>query len=238
MKLNITKKKVIAVLAASIITSSAFGVMPVNAGPDEVISQDGIYTPPVAQQEIINEVKPAAKVARVEIEYKVRPGDNLWSIAERSGVSIAKLAQANNLSQEELIFAGQTITIPGSSATYHQVVSGETLSHIAAQYGVDVRELMQANNLTNADFIRIGMRLTVPGEVAEEAVPTSGTQYGKIQIGGWAWPVAGEITSLFGIRGDRPHEGLDIGAGEGAVISATEQVRWFGLPPGVPMALR
>lgn len=221
------KKKLVVSLTAVIIASTAIGVLPVSAGPDEVIGQDGgFYNPPLAQEEIVEKVvkeaTPAKKVAQVEIEYRVRPGDSLWSIADRTGISIAKLAQANNLSQEALIIVGQTLTIPGSAATYHRVAERENLSVIAAQYSVSVKELMLANNLADPDFIRVGMKLTVPGEIAEAAAPASVVQSGKIQIGGWAWPVAGEITSNFGIRGDRPHEGIDIGAGEGAVITAPE----------------
>jgi spore coat assembly protein SafA len=45
--------------------------------------------------------------------YTVRPGDSLWAIADRFGTTLAALLAANpDLSNPELIYPGQTITIP------------------------------------------------------------------------------------------------------------------------------
>lgn len=239
MKLIINKKRIAGALAAVMLTGAAFGVLPVSAGLDEVVGENAAgYSAPVVREEVAVTKQTVTKLAqteRIAMEYRVRPGDTLWTIAERSGVTISKLAQANNLKQEDRILAGQVLTIPGSAASRHRVAGGETLSHIAASYGTTVKELMQANNLHNPDMIKVGLILNVPGETMEEslatAAGTSPEQISKIQIGGWAWPVAGEITSHFGIRGDRPHEGLDIGAGEGALIVAPESGRVIWAAP-------
>ena len=45
--------------------------------------------------------------------YVVRPGDTLSQIAVIHGVSILSLVQANNLVNPNLIYAGQTLIIPG-----------------------------------------------------------------------------------------------------------------------------
>lgn len=42
----------------------------------------------------------------------VRPGDTLYSIATRFGVSVDELARINRISDPELIYPGQTIYIP------------------------------------------------------------------------------------------------------------------------------
>ncbi|GAB5489952.1 MAG: hypothetical protein Phog2KO_01670 [Phototrophicaceae bacterium] len=44
--------------------------------------------------------------------YVVLPGDNLYRIALRNGVSLTDLAEANNITNFNLIFVGQVLTIP------------------------------------------------------------------------------------------------------------------------------
>ena len=230
MKILINKQRLLAVASAAIIASTAMGILPASAGLDEVIGE-GVYTPPLAKEVTVEKtvIKPAKVEARLDMEYQVRTGDTLWSIAERSRTTVAKLAMANDLNQEEILAAGQTLTIPGSGgSSYHKIAAGETLSHIAGQYDLSVQRLIEANDLTNPDNIKVGQQLKIPAEVYRDtAVTTAG---GKIQLGGWSWPAVGEVTSHFGIRGDSPHEGMDIGAGEGATISAAEsgKVVWSG----------
>jgi soluble lytic murein transglycosylase-like protein len=54
-------------------------------------------------------VSPATALAR---QYVVRPGDSLWGISHQAGVSFQKLLQANSVANPDLIYAGQTLTIP------------------------------------------------------------------------------------------------------------------------------
>lgn len=44
--------------------------------------------------------------------YVVQPGDNLYRISLRFGVSMVALAQANNITNYNLVFTGQVLTIP------------------------------------------------------------------------------------------------------------------------------
>lgn len=69
--------------------------------------------------------QPAAKVT-APTTYTVRPGDTLSVIARRHGVSLAALAQANNLTNPNALRIGQVLTIPtaaGSSAAEAPAVS-------------------------------------------------------------------------------------------------------------------
>jgi LysM repeat protein len=50
-----------------------------------------------------------------ESTYVVEPGDTLFRIASRFGLSTQVLAQANGISNPSLIYAGQTLIIPGGS---------------------------------------------------------------------------------------------------------------------------
>ena len=44
--------------------------------------------------------------------YVIQPGDNLYRIALRNGISLTDLAEANNITNFNLIFIGQTLTLP------------------------------------------------------------------------------------------------------------------------------
>ncbi|AEG15398.1 NLP/P60 protein [Desulfofundulus kuznetsovii DSM 6115] len=60
--------------------------------------------------------------------YTVRPGDSLYGIAQRYGVGVQALKQANNLASD-LIFPGQVLIIPGGTTRVspdRQVSRGET----------------------------------------------------------------------------------------------------------------
>lgn len=96
--------------------------------------------------------------------YEVVPGETLAEIAADHGITVTELAEANGITNPDLIMVGQVLTIPGSaSPVTHTVSNGETLAGIAALYGTTVGDLIATNGLNNADFIRIGQVLSIPG---------------------------------------------------------------------------
>ena len=52
------------------------------------------------------------------VEYKVRRGDSLWTIAKKHGVSVSELKAVNNLNRST-IHVGQTLVIPGGEVERH-----------------------------------------------------------------------------------------------------------------------
>ena len=55
---------------------------------------------------------PAAALANVV----VKPGETLSEIADRHGVSLTRLMQANGITNPDMVVAGQSLRLPGSSA--------------------------------------------------------------------------------------------------------------------------
>ena len=110
----------------------------------------------------------------------VQPGDTLASIAWQVGASLHELIAVNNIYNPDLIFVGQTLTLPGcgGQATPHPggpvhpvapapgntytVQPGDTLSQIAAWYGVSVTRLCEVNGLWDPNMIYVGQQLIIP----------------------------------------------------------------------------
>ncbi len=106
------------------------------------------------------------------VRYTVQYGDTLNLIAQRFGVSIYAIAQANNLADINLLRVGQVLVIPGAQGggtsapqprrrlrpppmprTY-TVQPGDTLNAIAARFEVYVNDLAAYNGLSLTSIIR------------------------------------------------------------------------------------
>lgn len=119
-------------------------------------------------------------------------GDSLSLIAQKYGVTVKQLQEANELSSD-FIKEGQILKIPlleGDYAknkeqkatkmsvsskkekvsaakkdtnTVHTVVPGDSLSLIAKKYGVSIGQIQQSNGLTS-DVIIVGQKLAIPSK--------------------------------------------------------------------------
>ncbi len=104
--------------------------------------------------------------------HQVQPGENLYRIALKYGVTVAALMRANNILNPDVVYAGSSLCIPGSvtpppppppsCGKYYTVQWGDTLNAIAQRSGVSIYSIMRANNIYNANFIYAGMILWIP----------------------------------------------------------------------------
>lgn len=104
------------------------------------------------------------------MDYTVQRGDSLFLIGQRFGVSVNDLRDANNVSGD-MIFAGETITIPEQDHKVYTVVRGDSLFLIAQRFGTTVTELKRSNNLTS-DVIFVGSKLVIAGQSGSSSAKT------------------------------------------------------------------
>lgn len=76
--------------------------------------------------------------------YTVQPGDTLYSISQRFGVSPQRITTDNAILDPRNLPPGQGLILLTPAVTY-TVSQGDTLSSIAARYGVTVYVLLQNN---------------------------------------------------------------------------------------------
>ncbi|WP_051344322.1 LysM peptidoglycan-binding domain-containing protein [Alicyclobacillus herbarius] len=107
--------------------------------------------------------------------YTVKPGDSVWSIAHRYGLTVSQLAAYNHLSNPNLIYPNQVLLLSGdtpsrASATAtaaktqtggktYVVRRGDTLWLIAQRNRVTVSDLIRWNSISNPNLIYPGMVL-------------------------------------------------------------------------------
>ena len=99
-----------------------------------------------------------------KVEYVVKSGDSLYSIAQRFITTVSTLRTMNNLTSD-LLSIGQILLVPSTGTTTptntYVVKAGDTLWSIATKYNTTPSQIMSLNNLTNST-LSLGQILIVP----------------------------------------------------------------------------
>lgn len=118
----------------------------------------------------------ARKVARAsgsgrKIQYTVRSGDSLWSIAKRYKVSVKQLASWNSMVPRDPLRKGQTLQIwtTATQASAGQMIRkvgykvrrGDSLSRIAQRFRVATDDISRWNGIRKSSILRPGQSLTL-----------------------------------------------------------------------------
>jgi len=134
--------------------------------------------------------------------YYVRANDTLYSIGKRFGVDYLAIAKRNHLRAPYHIYVGQQLyinrTAPGDA---HRPVS-RTISRAATSAPVVSRSRV------------VKKKPVKRASKSRTSHPRAATSTKLL------WPVKGVLTSRFGHRGSRMHDGIDIGAPDGTAVHA------------------
>ncbi|MDK2822268.1 MAG: N-acetylmuramoyl-L-alanine amidase [Clostridia bacterium] len=96
------------------------------------------------------------------VNYTVVPGDTLFLIGQRFGISYQSIMQQNKL-YNSTIYPGMNLKVPakpGASSLY-TVRAGDSLFLLAKRYGTTIDAIKNANGLWS-DTIKVGQRLRIP----------------------------------------------------------------------------
>lgn len=113
------------------------------------------------------------------IIHVVEPGDSVYAIARKYGVSPARIIEDNMLKRPNELVIGQTLVILFPSIV-HTVREGDTIDSIAERYGITVNEIYRNNPILG------GNPTIYPGQtiVIEYTQP----KRGNLVVNGFAYP--------------------------------------------------
>ncbi len=144
---------------------------PATAVPPEAQPTPEPTIPPAPEP---TTVSPAPGNNQGQTVHIVAPGDTLYNVSLRYGVSVEEIMAANNLTNPNALTIGQQLTIPapgtvaqppvpGSEQT-HLVSRGENLFRIGLQYGCTVDQLSAYNNIPYPYTIYVGDQIRIPAD--------------------------------------------------------------------------
>ncbi|MDD5340830.1 MAG: M23 family metallopeptidase [Patescibacteria group bacterium] len=203
------------------------GSQNISAGtePESIASISGLGA--ILKPEI-SSMEAAQRFRDQPIEYIVKAGDTVSTIAEEFEITDETIMWQNNLSATSLIRPGQKLVILPINGVAHTVVKGDTLASIAKKYKADQQKIIDYNKLADVNDISIGELLVIP-EGQPYRPPIAPTRLAPIQQifeqpapvvpGQMVWPNGcHRITQYFKWN----HTGVDIACPLGTPIRAAE----------------
>jgi len=91
----------------------------------------------------------------------VNPGESLWQIANRYGVTVDSIIRLNDLDQPERLVPGQALVIP-TVGGYYTIQQGDSFYSIANRFGVSLQNLIQANPNVDPTQLQAGQVVRIP----------------------------------------------------------------------------
>jgi len=134
----------------------------------------------------------------------VRANDTLFNIGKKFGIDYRIIAKRNHIPYPYKIYIGQRLYIDRKAPKrFDPVASKFKTSKKAPQRAKKTKQ-------TKAKHTKVRKKIAKPSHRS----PAKGYS------GHMLWPVHGVVTSKFGRRGSRMHDGIDIGAKEGSPVYA------------------
>lgn len=179
------------------------------------------------------------------LQYTVKDGDNLWSIARAQNMDMDQIILANPGLAPEKLQIGQLLKLSKESPLITVQGVREVTLNEEIPCPVEIKqdnklllgekkvlkkgvpgERVVTYRITRENGLEIGREVLAENVIREASaeVVARGTvtmvasRGGSVRLG---WPCSGGIISAFGMRSGRMHEGVDIGAGYGSPVAAT-----------------
>jgi len=116
----------------------------IEASADTLDSVGVPQTDTIVATASLNTLVPSGRARTSTIEYVVKRGDTLSSIASENQVSVQTILWANNMSSSDYLKLGQTLAIPPRDGVIITVKSGDTVESLAKKYSADAADIVDA----------------------------------------------------------------------------------------------
>ncbi len=121
--------------------------------------------------------------------YTASAGDTLRSVAIDHDITIQTLIDANNLTRESKLTAGQQLIILPSDGILYTATDNDTLPDVAKKFSGDLQNIITFNCLDSAEDITGGQQIFIPGghlplPPAPKPTPKPKVPVDKSKVGG------------------------------------------------------
>ncbi len=213
--------------STSVVSGSYPGVAanPLEAAPSAVGSEIAVVEAQIAPVTLISD-KPRDKV----IDYEVKEGDTVSSVAQEYAVSEETILWENNLTEKSKIKPGDTLRVLPVSGVAHKVKQGDTVYSVAKTYRANSQAILDFpfNNVASDFALSTGDLVIIPDGAPPEKAKPAPTQYlakgqekfGIADLGSslFGWPAVGQISQYYSWY----HPALDISNLGGGPIRASD----------------
>lgn len=109
--------------------------------------------------------------------YTIKPGDILWTIAQKYNTSVQRLVELNNIKNAYDLYIGRKLIVPANTIpadnsdnsnsmyapyAFYRIQEGDQIWTIAEHYGVKVSTLIRYNNIQNINDLQVNQLLIIP----------------------------------------------------------------------------
>ncbi|MDD4169761.1 MAG: M23 family metallopeptidase [Desulfotomaculaceae bacterium] len=178
-------------------------------------------------------------------QYTVKEGDTFWDIAAAFKIDLEQLQSFNPNLDFESLSTGQVLRISQGAPLINVIATRQVTVDEEIPFKVEIKEddslfsgekkviregvpgqRIVTYRITRENGLETGREVCEQNIICEplDEIMVKGSQTMLASRGGTArlnWPCAGSVSSSFGMRGGRMHQGIDLSAGYGSPITSS-----------------